>query len=197
MGDYASFLDRPLAFTDLEMTGLEPIRFVNGNLQPWHEICEIGLVLADQRTLEILDTLDIRVKIEHINRADPKALEVNGYRKEDWSDAVTLQQAMATYNQKVTGAVFAAHNVTYDWGFIELAYKLTGITASMDYHRIDLLTFAKATLEAKGYELDKYRLSRLAEFVGLHPEPLPHRAINGAMSAYQVYKAIRDLPVKK
>jgi DNA polymerase III epsilon subunit-like protein len=191
-----NFLDRPIAFTDLEMTGLDRFRVVNGVFQPWHEICEIGLVLADHRTLTVLDTLDVKVKIEHPERFSPKALEVNGYREEDWKDALSLKEALLLYNQKVVDAVFAAHNVTYDWGFLEVAYALTGLESPMDYHRIDLLTNAVGVLRAKGYELDKYRQTKLAEFLGLQPEPIPHRAVNGAMSAYEVYKAIRELPMK-
>ncbi len=191
-----SFLDRPLAFTDLEMTGLEMFRYENGIFQPWHEICEIGLILADQKTLTVMDELNVKVKIEHPERMDPGAQEVNGYDEADWKDALSLKEAMALYNEKVKEAVFTAHNVTWDWGFMDIAYALTGIKTSLDYHRIDLLSHAKAALEAKGYELEKYRLSRLAEFLGLHPEPLPHRAINGARAAYDVYKSIKELPIK-
>lgn len=191
------FLDRPIAFTDLEMTGLDRFRVVDGVFQPWHEICEIGLVLANHRNLEILDKLNLKVKIGHPERFSPKALEVNGYREEDWKDAISLKEALEIYNQKVAGAVFAAHNVTFDWGFLEVAYALTGLQSTMDYHRIDLLTNAVGVLQAKGYERDHYRQTKLAEFLGLQPEPMPHRAVNGAMSAYEVYKAIRELPMKQ
>jgi len=196
-GESMKFLDRPLAFTDLEMTGLDIFRVVDGVFQPWHEICEIGLILADHRTFKILDTLDLKVKIEHPERLTPEAQKVNGYREEDWKEAVSLKEAMEIYNQKVVGAVFAAHNVTFDWGFLEVAYALTGLKSSMDYHRIDLLTNAVGALKAKGYEREQYRQTKLAEFLGLQPEPMPHRAVNGAMSAYEVYKAISNLPVKQ
>lgn len=197
MEDKVHFLDRPIAFTDLEMTGLERFRVVDGVFQPWNEICEIGLVLANHRTLEILDKLNLKVKIEHPERFSPKALEVNGYREEDWKDAISLKEALELYNQKVIGAVFAAHNITFDWGFLEVAYALTGLQSPMDYHRIDLLTNAVGVLQAKGYEREQYRQTKLAEFLGLQPEPMPHRAVNGAMSAYEVYKAIRELPRKQ
>jgi hypothetical protein len=53
--------------TDLETTG---------DIFSIHEILEIGLVLFDQQTFEILDTLNVKVKPEHIENAVPAALSI-------------------------------------------------------------------------------------------------------------------------
>ncbi len=71
---------RPIAMTDLETSGA-----VFGE----HEILEIGLVLFDQHTFEIIDTLNIKIKPEHIENAVPAALERNGYKPENWIDAIS------------------------------------------------------------------------------------------------------------
>ena len=44
---------RPLAFVDVETTGLYPSR---------HEIIELGVVVADPRTLETRGMFDVRVR---------------------------------------------------------------------------------------------------------------------------------------
>ncbi|MCE9517381.1 3'-5' exonuclease, partial [Candidatus Nomurabacteria bacterium] len=75
---YTDISKRPIAMTDLETSGA-----VFGE----HEILEIGLVLFDQHTFEIIDTLNIKIKPEHIENAVPAALERNGYKAENWTDA--------------------------------------------------------------------------------------------------------------
>ena len=173
------FRERPLAITDVETTGLHPDK---------HEIIEIGLVLADQKNGNILDTLDIKIKPSHIETASPRALEINGYKPEDWTRAISLQTAMKKYATKAKNGLFCAHNITFDWGFIEKAFQTTGASHSMDYHRIDLLTIAWRELGPKG--LDRLNLNSIAEFLGVPPEPKVHRGINGAMTEYLILKKI-------
>ena len=171
--------DRPLAITDCEMTGLDPRR---------HEIIEIGLVLAHPRTLDIIDTLDVKVKPEHIETADPDALKINGYNEGDWKDALTLQVALAQYATKTANGIFTAQNVSSDWSFIDAAFEKTQLWNRLDYHRIDTFAIAWAKLRHSG--LKEFNLVSIAEFLGVPKEPLPHRAINGAMCAYEIYKKL-------
>jgi len=173
------FKDRPLAITDLEMTGLDP---------SVHEIIEIGLVVVDQKACRVLDTLDVKVKPEHPETVEKAAIAVNGYNADDWKDAVALKDAMEFYSAKTKDAIFCAHNVTFDWVFMSEAFKRTGVKNQMDYHKIDLLSLAWAKL--KDSELRTLRLNGIAKFLGIAEEPNPHRAINGAMTAYEVYKQL-------
>lgn len=173
------FFTRPIAITDVETTGIDPMT---------QEIIEIGLVLIDQKTLEVLDTLSLKVKPEHFETASKEALMVNGYNDLDWEQAINLKQAMALYGEKTKDAIFCAHNVTFDWFFISEAFRKTSILNQMDYHRFDLFTLAWAKLKSKG--LQKFNLSEIAKFLGLSEEPMPHRAINGAKTAYEIYKKL-------
>lgn len=182
MGKIA-FLDRPLAFTDIETTGLDVLE---------HEIIEIGLVVADQHTLSVIDELEVRVRPEHIERASAEALRVNGYRPEDWQDAVSLAEAMDMYATKTAEGIFVAHNVTFDWSFINMAFRLTGVRNRLDYHRLDILTMAWQKLRHSG--LAKFNLNEIAKFVGAPGEPMPHRALNGARNAYEVFVRLAQLP---
>ncbi|MBX4211409.1 MAG: 3'-5' exonuclease [Candidatus Yanofskybacteria bacterium] len=174
-----SFLKRPLAITDLEMTGLDV---------DTHEIIEIGLVVVNQETLEIQDELDIKVRPEHIQTADPEALVVNGYREEDWRDAISQKEGFERYIEKTNGAVFSAWNIAWDWNFLMRALKQQGLKHTMDYHLIDLPSIAWAKLRGKG--LEQMRLSALCRYFGIPEEPKEHRAINGARTAYEVLKKL-------
>lgn len=171
-----------IAFTDLEMTGLDPLR---------HEIIEFGMILADRETLEEIARFEKKVIPEHIELGMPEAFAVNGYKPELWLDAVSLTTALEEYSSLVTDAIFAAWNTPFDWTFLAEAYKKTGIQNPLDYHTIDVFTLAFEKL-AHEPAIEKFRLSRVAEFLGIQKEPMPHRAVNGAEQAYFVYKKLRE-----
>ncbi len=171
--------ERPIAITDVETTGLD---------FAIQEIIEIGLVVINQQSLEILDTLDIKVKPEHIETADEFALKLNGYNETDWKNAITLKEAMSLYGEKTKGAIFCAHNVTFDWSFVFEAFKKTGIKNQMDHHRVDLFTMI--WMKLRNSSCEKFSLNEAAKRLGVPEEPMPHRAINGTMTAYKIYKKL-------
>ena len=176
--DYNNLNKLPLAFTDLETTGS-----VFGE----HEILEIGLALVDQVSLQVLDTMNIKVKPLHIEKAVPAALERNSYKLEEWAGASPLKEAMEKYAEKTKGAIFCAYNATFDWGFINEAFRKTGVEDGMDYHRLDILTLAWA----KGMkEKEKWSMKVACEMFGVPPEADPHRALNGAMTCFELYKKL-------
>ncbi|MEK7462857.1 MAG: 3'-5' exonuclease [Patescibacteria group bacterium] len=172
-------LTRPIAITDVETTGLDP---------KVHEIVEIGLVIIDQTTLEIINKLNIKVKPEHIETASEYALKLNGYNVADWEKAISLPEAMALYAEKTKEAMFCAHNVTFDWSFIDAAFKKTGVKNEMDYHRLDLFTMAWLKFSDSG--LEKFNMNEIAKFLGIPEEPMPHCGITGAMTEYEIFKEI-------
>lgn len=109
---------------------------------------------------------------------------VNGYNEKDWENAVDLEEALPLYLDKAKDAVFCAHNVNFDFPFIYNACVNTGLANTMDYHTIDIPTLI--WLKYRNSELDRVNLSKVAQFLGIEPEPAVHRAINGAMLAYKV-----------
>lgn len=172
------YLKRPLAITDTETTGLDA---------GIHEIIEIGLIVVEQPTLRILDKFNVKVKPEHIQTAQKKALQVNGYNEKEWAKAWSLKEAMEIYSEKTRNAIFVAQNVYHDWSFINEAFKKTGAEDLMDYHRIDLFTLGWSKKnEFPG--LTKFSLSSMCKYFGIEPEPMPHRAFNGAKKAHEVFR---------
>ena len=113
--------ERPLAFTDLE---------TSGDVFGEHEIIEIGLVMVNKKSIQILDTLNVKVKPEHIANAIPAAIERNGYMEENWKDAISLKEAMEMYAEKSEEAIFIAYNATFDWGFMNEAFRKSCIKDS-------------------------------------------------------------------
>jgi len=164
--------------TDVETTG---------DIFGVHEILEIGLVVFDQNTFEIIDTLEVKVKPTSLKNAIPAALEKNGYSVKEWEGAVSLKDAMEIYASKTEGCAFCSFNVSFDWGFINDAFIKTGIKDKTDYHRLDLLSMAWIKGLGKN---EKWTLKTACEIFGVPPEPMPHSALNGAMTAYELFKKL-------
>lgn len=96
-----------LAFLDLETTHL------NTSLG---EIVEIGIIIIkDNRVLQVIDT---KVKPEHLETAHPRAMEVNGYAKEKWEDAISQAECAEIVEKTLRGCVLIGHNVPFDIGFL-------------------------------------------------------------------------------
>lgn len=171
-----------IALTDLETTGLSPLN---------HEIIEIGCVIFNRETFEIHAKLNFKIKPENIAGADPKALEVNGYREEDWKDAMTLHQALNFYAEATQGCTFMAHNAMFDWSFMEVNFTNKNITHKLNRHKID--TVSVAWSKVPHHKVKSWSLKTLCTYFGIPPEPEVHRAINGAMQTYEVYKKLMQL----
>jgi len=176
-----------LAFVDIEATGLNPDK---------HEIIEIGLVLVKQigeggAKFEILEEIDLKIKPERIEDADPQALKVNGYDPSQWIFANTLEQAMKVFSEKTKDAIFVAHNLTFDYSFIEHAFKKTGVENKMFYPKIDTISIAFAKLH-KNPQVEKFRLQKLCEYFGIQNEKA-HTALADAKATFLVYEKLMNL----
>ncbi len=174
-------IDR-IAFTDFEMTGLDPLR---------HEIIEFGVVVASADTLEILGEMNRKVKPEHMETADPASLAFTGYREDNWREAISLEEALGEYSLLVNErAIFAAWNTPFDWSFLVEAFRKKGIKNPLGYHTLDVCGVAFEKLRADK-TIETLKLSKISTHLGIPKEPMPHRAINGARAVYEVYKKLR------
>lgn len=175
-------MNRPLAITDLE---------TSGDIPGMHEILEIGLVVCDPKTFEVIDTLNIKARPEHIETADPAALACNGYHPENWQNTVSLEEALKAYLNRTQEAIFCAYNVSFDWAFVNEALWRLGLPNPMstkeNHDRLDVLTLAWEKGLKRGTNLS---LKSACQMFGIPPEPEPHSALNGAMTAYKLFKTL-------
>lgn len=172
-----------IALTDIETTGLKPLK---------HEIIEIGVVIFDNTTFEIYGQFNFKIKPERIEDADPKALEVNGYNKKDWEDGMTLMKTLNFYAEATEGCVFMAHNAMFDWSFLEVASEQKNVPFKFKtHHKIDTVSIAWAKVPHN--KVFSWSLKTLCSYFGIPPEPSVHRAVNGALCTYQVYKKLMEL----
>jgi len=173
-----------LVFVDLETTGL---------LLERHEIIEFGCVVAKQITqdgkgpkLEKIEEFEIKIKPEHIETADPTGLKINGYNEKDWKDALSLKDAFDVVAEKTKGGIMVAHNVAFDWAFLEKAFEETGIENKMHYHKLDTIAIAFAKLYDNP-DVKKFSLRELCAYFGIENKKA-HTALSDARATYELYQ---------
>lgn len=177
-------LNQPLAFVDIETTGLD---------NTTHEIIELGVVVAKMKEGELVvtDELNLKIQPKNIANADAQALRINGYNDADWLFAVSLEDAMKEFAKKTEGAIFTAHNITFDYGFIENAFKKTGIENKMHFHRLDTISLAFGILHTND-DIGKLSLRALCEKYGIENKKA-HSAFADAYATYEVFKKLMNL----
>ena len=154
-------IDKKLfSFLDIETTGFKV---------GYHDIIEVAVVIADpSKDYEVVDELEIKIKPERIENADAQALRINGYNETDWMFAYSLEQAMKMLADKVENTVMVAHNITFDWTFLEHAFRTTGIEPKL-YRKLDSFSIAYAKFSNEP-NINKFSLKALAEYFGLTNE---------------------------
>ncbi len=173
-----------LAFIDTETTGLDPFK---------HELIEIGLVLVKQGItgLEVVEEYDLLIHPTRIKDADPQALRVNQYDPSEWKDAYTLEEAMQIVSQKTKDTIMVAHNVTFDYSFLEKAFQSTGALNQMHYHRLDTISIAYGLLKNEK-QVDHFSLHELCKYFGIENKK-EHRALSDARATFELYKKLMSL----
>lgn len=177
-------LQQQLAFVDIETTGLDPEKA---------EIIELGVVLAEliDGELRVVGELDLKAAPNHIETADAQALRINGYNEADWIFAVSIEDALKAFVEKTAGAVFVAHNATFDYGFIEANLRRYQIESKLHYHKLDTLSLAFGILHTND-DIGKLSLRALCEKYGIENKKA-HSAFADAYATYEVFKKLMNL----
>lgn len=177
-------LNQSIAFIDIETTGLD---------RDTHEIIELGVVVARLKDGELVvtDQIDLKIQPERIENADQQALRINGYNSADWLFAVSLADAMKELAKKTEGSIFAAHNITFDYGFIESAFKKVNVENKMRFHKLDTISLAFGVLHTND-DIGKLSLRALCEKYGIENKKA-HSAFADAYATYEVFKKLMNL----
>lgn len=172
-----------IALLDCETTGLDA---------QLHEILEIAVIVFDDETLQVLDTYEAKVRPEHIETAHPKALAVNGYTPEEWkkAKAVSLDTMMRTLSVGTKDCIVMAFNIHFDLSFLDQARRSTGIELYFQRYPICLRAIAWHELSHRN-PFDGWSMKEVCKKLGVPPEPTMHRAMNGVLAEFEIYKALK------
>ena len=106
-----SQMSKIVQFIDIETT----------HLQAAHgEIIEIAILTSFDGGRTIAERWIQKITPEHLETADPIALEINGYTAEFWEDAPAWVYVLPVVAEKILrDAIIVAHNVIFDSTWIE------------------------------------------------------------------------------
>ncbi len=171
-----------MVFFDTEFTGFELDK----------EVIEIGFIKVRAGDLSVIAEGDIKIKPEHIERATPEALVINGYNEAEWArDGVSRDAGLAEFLRHTKDAVLAGHNVAADWMHLHNSLERSGLKPNFFYKSVD--TFSMAWQKLRGNPaFTKFSLEELANYFGVD-RGRAHRAIDDARTTLAVYKKLIEL----
>ncbi len=137
--------EAPLAFVDLEMTGLDPAK------DRVVEVC-IERVLGGA----VVDRLHTLVRPETLAEEEVGNAHVHGIFAEALQDAPTFVKIAARVAELFEGAVLVAHGASWDVAFLEAEMARAGAPMPLP-HYIDTLNLSRRTFGLKKHSLDALR----------------------------------------
>lgn len=168
--------ERNLLFLDTETTGLTP---------DLHEIIEIACVLTDPTGEKTLSVYEAKLMPQHIERAEARALEVNGYSKDTWEATATPADKVAADIQRIaTDAVLVGQNISFDIDFVTRFLIKNYHRPTWHYHKVDTATLAWPLYKAK--LIEGLSLNALCEFFE-RDRPKVHRALEDVHLCRMIY----------
>lgn len=162
----------PLAFVDVETTGLEP--------SYGDRICEVAILrCAYGEPVARLEQL-----INPLRPISPGAYAVNGISAEMLVEAPAFPQVAPSVLALLQGAALVGHNVAFDIGFLAAELRQAGHTLP-SLVALDTCKLARRTLVANGYSL-----SRLSRHLGLPSNGREHRAMADVETTRALYERL-------
>jgi len=128
-----------------------------------------------------------------------EALEVNGFTKEEITDAnkqteAELIKVFVDWSDSVSNRTFAGQNVSFDRDFVRAACERAGINYDFAYRTIDSHSLAWMHMVKRGitppinkeHRRSALDLDAILNYCGIPEEPQPHNALTGALSHAEV-----------
>lgn len=151
-----------LCVLDTETTGLSPEK---------HEVIQVAGIFCDDRLNE-LERVSFRIRPQFIERADKRALEINGYDPRTWKPKFFshkkayefLSNRVKKYELEGEDVVFTGQNVMFDYRFLQSGFTSAGVKFPFTSTTLDLMDIAKMWSAEKNIRLKKLSLKYLAEF---------------------------------
>lgn len=176
-----NYRNRNLLFVDLETTGLDP---------EFNEIVEVGCILVDGKTLEIISEYSAKIKPKHIGRASEEAIKVSGYSPKLWKNAKDIKEVLKKVAEMAPGAMIAGWKVDFDWWFLEHAFKVAHIAHDFDYHLVDVISLAYVYFRKKKRPIG-LGLRKVASYFKIKMEE-QHDALGDIKGTYLVFRKLMN-----
>ena len=148
----------------------------NGSKIEKHQIIEIAAIKV--RNGKIIDSFESLIKTAEIN---PHITEITGITAFDTKDAPELKETLTKFKLFLDDAIFVAHDVKFDYGFISKSLQKIGLAPLLNR---SLCSLALAERTVVSY---RYALSYLNETLQLNPNARHHRAMSDVITTYGLF----------
>jgi DNA polymerase III epsilon subunit-like protein len=163
---------------DIETTGTDP---------QLHSIVEVGAIDFDHPGNYFNERCQIREGAE----IDPAALEINGLTVNEIHDKTLLNQRelisrLMAWMEQIEDRTIAGQNVDFDISFLNESSARCGMNFRLGKRKVDQHSLVYAHYLKRNIKpplkngFSDLNSDSIMKYVGLPPEPKPHRAINGA-----------------
>lgn len=167
-----------MLIVDVETTGTDP---------RYHSLVSIGAIDFDNSE----DSFYRECHIFPGAKVEDKALEINGMTIEQINDKTKPSEGeiVADFIKWIKDKkdhTVAGQNPSFDVGFILAGAERNSLDISLAHRTIDLHSIVYFHMSRRGlvvphmHNRTDLNSDKIMEYVGIHPEPKPHIAINGA-----------------
>lgn len=159
--------DQMFCFVDIE---------TNGPKANDHQVIEIAAICV--KNFQIIKTMQTVVLCDNIPES---IVEITGLNPQILSNGHEEAKALSEFKNMLKDAIFVAHNVGFDFGFISKRMEKLGVGLIFN-RRLCTVELAKRTLNAP-----KYGLKSLSEIFEL-PKLGSHRALPDAIASKDIFE---------
>ena len=166
-----------LLFVDTETTGLD---------HKVHELLEVAALRCSFDGKQIISAYEAKLKPLHIETATAKALEINGYTPEEWTDEkCTPHEAVVQHlSNMARDTVLVGQNVSFDEGFLNDLFDAHKVKPPWGYHKVD--TVALGWPLFINTPMEGLSLGKMCAFLGVSQMPT-HRAAADVAACREIY----------
>lgn len=155
----------------------------NGSKPQSAQIIEVGAVMVQNG--KIIDKFETFVRADNI---PDNIIRLTGITLQDTKSAPSLKKVLERFRLFLRDAVFVAHNVDFDYGFISHSMEQAGFGPLLN-RKMCSIDLAKKTIKA-----ERYGLSHLTKELGIVMGHR-HRAYSDADAANSIFqKSLENLP---
>lgn len=179
--------EKNLLFVDSETTGLYPTK--KKSTPYLGEMISLAGILTDPTGEKVISDFYWKLQPRHIETADPKALQVNGYNEKDWGpeDCKPREDAAKDLLTVAKDVILVGQNISFDISFMEVFLEELGLEPTWHYHKVDTMNLAWPFYVNR--TIDYFNLDSLCTFCGTS-RPAVHNAKADIEATRTVYLSL-------